>query len=130
MADVITIVTGMTETGSVSTSVKQDLKVLPAIEIAGYDELHLQVYLLGQNSGGNGIKVTILTSMQPKVDDASWISAGQSSLCGTSTPSWVNFTISSSSTTLLRYVRYQIDLQSNTTSATFTITGLARRRSL
>lgn len=129
MADQITLASGVTETGSAGTSVKQDLKVLPALDVSGYDELHLQINLMGQNSGGNGIKVTVLTSMQSKVDDASWISAGQSSAVS-SAPGWVNMNLSSASVTLLRYVRYQVDLQANTTSATFSITGLGRRKSM
>ena len=126
MADIITLATAVTVTGTGGTSTKQ--AITEAIDVSGYDSIDFQFGCLAVN-GANGIKVSILASMQNRSDDASWYSIGQSSTMATG-PSWSALTVpSSSATPMFRYIRYQIDFNVGVTSATVSINGMARRRS-
>lgn len=124
MADIITLATAVTVTGTGGTSTKQ--AITEAVDVSGYDSLDLQIACLGVN-GVNGIKVTVLTSMQNKNDDSSWVSVGQSGTMA-SAPAWQQLTVPASGTNpLLRYVRYQVDFNAGVTSGAISITGMARR---
>lgn len=123
MADIISLASALTVTGTGGSSTKQ--AITEAVDVSAYKSIDFQFACLAVN-GANGIKVTILTSMQNKSDDSSWVSIGQSSTLATS-PSWASLTVpSSSSTPMHRYVRFQIDFQAAVTSATVSITGMAR----
>lgn len=126
MADIITLANAETVTGTGGASTKQ--AITEAIDVSGYDSIDFQFTCLAVNNA-NGINVTILTSMQNKSDDSSWVSIGQSSALS-NTPSWASLTVpASTSTPMLRYIRYQIDFGVSVTSATVSISGMARRKS-
>lgn len=129
MADILTLANSQNVKGTSGQSTRQP--ITEAIDVSGYDQLDFEFALWSQNSGGAGIKLTILTSMQNKSDDASWVSCGQSiTVGGSSVPDWYTLSVPLLNyAPLLRYIRYQIDFQSGTTDVVVSINGMARRRS-
>lgn len=111
----------------------QDIR--EAVDVSAYDSIDFQISATTDHA--DGITVDILTSMQNKIDDRaaglgspSWNSmasrlvaaaAGVAAIKPLSVPS------NTSTGPMYRYVRYMITLGTNTTNATFSIEGLARR---
>lgn len=133
MADLITLARMVPQKGTAGSYYYQPLT--DAIDVSVYDSIDWQIS--ASTDGANGINVDIITSMQNRVDDLSagatnpsWYSIGTVTLSGTAgVPGYKALSTPTSSTgsPLLRYVRYQIKLNTGVTNAVFTIEGLGRR---
>lgn len=128
MADVIVLANNVTLTGSSAAKAPQPLYSNP-MDVSAYDLLDLQVFLQAVNNVA-GVKISIITSMSSnKEDDGSWNLTGiGSTVALTTAPQWVSLSVPTAGTTMFRYVRYCVDFQGATTSVTFSIQGMGRRR--
>ena len=133
MADLITLARMVPQKGTAGTTYYQALT--DAVDVSAYDSIDWQIS--ASTDGANGVTIDIITSMQNRVDDLaagavnpSWYSIGTTTLSGTAgVPGYkaLSTPTSSTSSPLLRYVRYQIKLNAAVTNAVFTIEGLGRR---
>jgi hypothetical protein len=111
----------------------QDIR--EAVDVSAYDSIDFQITATTNHL--DGITVDILTSMQNKIDDIaaglgspSWISIGTRTVAaaaGVAAIKPLSVPSTTSTAPMFRYVRYMITLGTNTTNATFSIEGLARR---
>lgn len=86
-----------------------------------FASMTLLLKLLNIEGSSTGFKVKIETAMDADANDADWVSLG---LFTTLTA--VNTVDKQTFTNLLRYVRWNVDSLGGATSATFTLTGVAR----
>ncbi len=105
-----------------------------AFDASPYVSFRFQPVLLAQNPVGAaaGIAVAILTSMTKDDNAGSWISVGSVDILGSAMmPEWEQLFVPSSASPptplLYRYIRWRITLKTGTTSATFSILGMADR---
>lgn len=111
----------------------QDIR--EAVDVSAYDSVDFQISATSNHV--DGITVSIITSMQNKIDDLaaglgvpSWYSIGSKTIAATAGVSAIkalSVPSNSADEPMLRYIRYMITLGTNTTNAAFTIEGLARR---
>lgn len=131
MADIITLANNVTITKGQGNQVYQNLlEGMP--DVSAYDALDLQIALMTANFQGQNdhLKFAVLTSMsQSKTDDGSW---AELAITGpvTSAPSWTTLSGPPMTGGLLRYLRWRVDFVGGVNTCVFSITGMARRKSL
>ncbi|MBI5515851.1 MAG: hypothetical protein HY909_18860 [Deltaproteobacteria bacterium] len=102
-----------------------------ALDVSGYEELDLQLNVVGFS--GQNCNVYLITSMQKDVEDETWDEANAPAtqfapISGTGVKNAV--LASSGNKPLLRYIRWKaVSTAQVSTTLTFTLTGIARRRS-
>lgn len=137
MPDLITLVRGHTIAPALTATYIQP--AFEAVDVSGYDSVDLQYVLITDIAGP--VSIDFFTSMQNKSEDygnaitqnmlPTWIAiysiavpgvtSGKPSVGAQSLP------MDSTTTPLLRYLRYSITLAAATANATLTIEGIARR---
>lgn len=133
MADLIVLAQSIPLKLTSSGILYQDIK--EAVDVSAYDSIDFSVSVTSNHA--DGATVTILTSIQNQIDDLasgltnpSWYSVGSAAFTGTAgNPGYKSVSVPSSSgaSPLLRYVRYMLTFGTNTTQASVSIVGLARR---
>ena len=132
MGDIIVLANTVTVTSAMVTEGTYWQPLKDVQDIAAYGRIDVQAVLLGHYGSAatpTGIDVLFYTSMQNDVEGDAWKQAGSVlNLSGANgTPQWKDFIIAyAEEVVLYRYLRWRIDLKANTTSATFSLTGVAR----
>lgn len=132
MGDIFVAANAVTVTSAMATAGTYWQPLKDVQDISAYGRIDVQPVLLGHYGSAatpTGIDVLFYTSMQNDVDGDAWHPVGSALyLSGAAgTPQWSTFIIAYDNNQLLyRYLRWRIDLKTNTTSATFSLTGVAR----
>jgi hypothetical protein len=111
----------LTITSDAATWLSKD----PSVEVGRYDEMDLQLYVLGLKAAGVGsvsLELVVDTTMHPN-DEKSWISLGAFTLVA-SAPSSERVTFPH----LLRFARWRVASFSNGALASFFLSGIVRSR--
>jgi hypothetical protein len=144
MADVIVLADRFAISGATGSSVLQPL-LERAMDVSAYDQLDLQ-FVIHSIDNVAGVKFTMTTAMiLSNIDDAginqptlsntpsnsSWSSIGQTAVLAPALGKSMWYGMSfPAATPMFRYLRYRAELQAGTgtTSMTFSILGMGRRR--
>jgi len=137
MADTLIITTQPVEIKAATPGTPLDLRL--AIDIGAYDQIDVQIGLLGIVGAVTTVTVDFMTSMQNQVEDMSWdvLTAPTTSRCITAVaistsgpvpPKFVIASLPAAGFVLFRYLRWRAFITAGT-SATISMSAMGRRKS-